>query len=108
MQIHVNTDKNIVGREKLIAHVEKVVNHVLGRFSTRITRIEVHLSDENGQKGGEDDKRCAMEARVQGRPPTVVTHHGSNIDQALDGAADKLKRALDKELDKLDDHHRTS
>lgn len=106
MQIQLNTDKNIDGREKLQAHVEKVLTHQLSRFSSRITRVEVHLSDENGHKTGPDDKRCVLEARLEGRPPTVVTHHGANIDQALDGAADKLKRLLEKELDKLDDHHR--
>lgn len=102
MQIRLNTDNNIEGREKLAAHVEKVVSHALSHFSLRITRVEVHLGDENGEKTSAGDKRCMMEARVEGRPPTAVTHHADNVDQAISGAADKLKRALERELDRLE------
>ncbi len=102
MQIRLNTDKNIEGREKLAEHVEKVVSHTLSHFARRITRVEVHLGDENGEKTSAGDKRCMMEARVEGRPPTAVTHHADHVDQAISGAADKLKRALERDLDRLE------
>ena len=51
MQIQVNTDSNIEGREKLTAHVRSVVESALNRFSDRITRVEVHLSDHGPLKG---------------------------------------------------------
>ena len=38
------------------------------RFSAHITRVEVHLGDENAGKRGSDDKRCMMEARLEGHP----------------------------------------
>jgi ribosome-associated translation inhibitor RaiA len=98
MQIQVNTDDNIEGREKLAAHVRNVVENNLSRFNKRITRVEVHLSDQNGDKNGWDNKRCMMEARLQGRQPTAVTHQAATIDQAVDGAAERLQRALEREL----------
>lgn len=107
MQIQINTDSNIEGREKLALHVKGVVEHTLGRFSDRITRIEVHLSDQNGDKRGQDDKRCMMEARLEGRQPTAVTHQAPSLNDAVDGAAAKLQRSLDSTLGRLESARRT-
>lgn len=103
MHIQINTDVNIEGTEALAAHVKEVVKSHLNRFSDRITRIEVHLSDQNSDKSGQHDKRCMMEARVEGRHPTAVTHDAANLDAAVEGAADKLKRSLESTFDKLKD-----
>ncbi len=104
MQIQINTDDNIEGREELADQVKGVVESALERFSDRITRVEVHLSDENGRKSGQDDKRCMIEARVAGRQPTAVTHQAATLDQAVDGAAEKLRRSLESTLARLADH----
>ena len=103
MHIQVNTDNNIEGREKLAAHVEAVVEEALSRFSGQITRVEVHLSDENSHKSGQNDKRCMMEARLENRRPTAVTHQAATLDQAIDGAADKLQRSIESTLGRLRD-----
>lgn len=104
MHIQINTDSNIEGREKLADHIKGVVESALSRFSTQITRVEVHLGDENAGKGGQADKRCMMEARLEGHQPTAVTHHAQSIDEAVDGAAGKLERLLDNTLGRLRDH----
>lgn len=105
MQIQVNTDHNIEGHEQFASHVRGIVESALNRFSERITRVEVHLSDENGGKGGQADKRCVMEARLEGRQPTAVTHHAATVDQAIDGAADKLVSSIDSTLGRLRDQN---
>ena len=104
MKIQINTDNHITGREKLANEAEAAVENALGRFATQITRVEVHLSDENSHKGGEKDKRCAMEARLEGRQPVAVTHEADTITQAITGAAAKLERSLDSTLGKLRGH----
>ena len=104
MQIQINTDSNIEGRENLAAYVKGVVESTLSRFREHITRVEVHLSDENGNKNGQDDKRCMMEARIEGRQPTAVTHQAANLDQAINGAADKLQRSIESTLGRLHAH----
>lgn len=101
MHIQVNTDSNIQGRESLVDHVKGVVESVLSRFSDRISRVEVHLSDENSHKSGQADKRCMMEARIEGRQPTAVTHQAASVAEAIDGAADKLKRSIESTLERL-------
>ena len=103
MQVHTNTDRHIKGDEGLSAHVEAVVTGALGRFTVQITRVEVHLSDENGARGGADDIRCMMEARLQGRPPTAVTHQAATVREAIEGAAGKLARAIKSSVGRLRD-----
>jgi len=46
-----------------------------------------------------------MEARLDGHQPTAVTHHAANLDQAINGAADKLQRSIESSLGRLHDHH---
>lgn len=104
MQVQINTDRSVEGTEERATHVRQVVESALSRFSDRITRVEVHLSDENGDKGGLEDKRCMMEARLQGRQPTAVTHQAATLDQAVNGAAEKLARLIESTLGRLDDH----
>ncbi|MEO8380657.1 MAG: HPF/RaiA family ribosome-associated protein [Acidobacteriota bacterium] len=101
MNVLINTGHNIDGRERLIEHFQKVVESALDRFSGQITTLEVHLRDENGDKGGPADKRCMIEARVENRQPTVVTHYAATLDEAVDGAAEKMGRKLDSTIERL-------
>jgi hypothetical protein len=101
MQVQVNTDRNIQGSDALAAQAAAVVEGALGRFVDQVTRVEVHLRDENAGKGGGDHKRCLMEARLEGRQPTAVTHRAATVGAAMDGAAGKLARAIGSTLGRL-------
>ena len=98
MIIQLNTDKNILGNEKLENYLNSLIREGLSRFSEHITRIEIHLSDENGYKKGEDDKRCMLEALLENRQPIAVTSEGNTIEQVVSDALDKLKSSMDKQL----------
>lgn len=104
MIIQVNTDSSIENDAGLTAHVESVVEKALGRFSEKITRIEVHLHDENAHKSGDDDKRCLLEVRLAGLQPQAVSHHAETTDKALSGACDKMKSLLESLLGRLSKH----
>jgi ribosome-associated translation inhibitor RaiA len=96
MQIQISTDRNIDGNEALAAHVKSETEHSLSRFSEQITRVEVHLTDENSdKKGGIDGLRCVMEARLEGRQPIAVTHQATTLHQAVTGAVNKLTRLIE-------------
>jgi ribosome-associated translation inhibitor RaiA len=103
MQIQTNTDRNITGSEGLAAQAHAIAEGALARFSDQITRVEIHLSHENGAGGGAEDKRCMMEARLEGRQPIAVTHQAATVEQAMEGAADKLKRSIESTLGRLRD-----
>jgi len=105
MQIQINTDSTVEANEKYAAQVKSVIENALSHFSDKITRVEVYLSDENGHKSGPDDKRCLIEVRIEGRRPIIVTHEASTLDLAIDGAADKMKRSIERDLGRLHDKH---
>jgi len=103
MQVLVNTDNHIGGGQALAGLVESTVEETLGRFGERITRVEVHLTDENSRaKEGENDKRCVMEARLAGLEPIVVSQQGATVEQAIDSAADILEKSISRTLERLD------
>jgi len=104
MQVQVHTDSHIAGSQDLVQRTEGVLSAALQKFGTRITRIEVHYSDENSHKGGGDDIRCVLEARPAGYQPVAVSHNAPEVELALDGAAEKLERLLDSTFGRLDDH----
>lgn len=106
MQIKVNTDNNIEGSLELKAQAKLIVSKSLARYDKDITRIEIHLSDENAEKGtgGKGDKRCLMEVRLRGLDPIAFTEFSDNIDAALVGAVDKAQRAVRKTIDKRRGH----
>ncbi|MCC5999269.1 MAG: HPF/RaiA family ribosome-associated protein [Pararhodobacter sp.] len=102
MQIKINTDRHIQGDERLKEVVRAIVEQGLGHTLARLTRAEVHLQDENGQKGGADDIRCMIEGRPQGMDPLAATHNDANVEAAARGAARKLRALLETEFGKVD------
>jgi ribosome-associated translation inhibitor RaiA len=106
MQINVNTDRTIDKHQGLDEHVQSVVEGAIGRFEDQVHRIDVHLSNENSQKGADGGNRCMMEAHVTGYAPVVVNEHAVNLHQAIANAGNKLKRALDSALGRLTDKAR--
>ena len=103
MQVQLNTDANVHGRDTLAAWVEKELKAKLPRFLDHITRIEVHLSDASAARVGETDKRCKLEARLSGRQPVAVSHDAAKVADAFHGALDKLQRKLDTVLGRVRD-----
>lgn len=103
MQVQLNTDNRVQGAESLAAWVESELADKLSRFRDQVTRIEVHLSDVNGDRVGGDEKRCLLEARLTGRPPVAVSHAAAKVGDAVRGAAEKMLRALDSALGKARD-----
>ncbi len=101
MQIQINTDSHIKADGNLRESVEAEVSDALGRFAERLTRVEVHLTDVNAQKGGRDT-RCVIEARPAGLPPVTVDDLADSVPGAVRGAAEKMARALDSRLGRLD------
>ena len=104
MTIQFNTDKNLTVHKEFGDKLNGTLTNKLSRFSEHITRLEVHLSDDNGNKNGQDDKKCLLEARVEGRAPIAVTAGANNYEQAVDSAITKLKSSLDSIFGRLNNH----
>lgn len=94
MQVQVHTNQ-IEGSARLQEWVSSAVLDKLDHFDELLTRVVVHISDENAHKAGADDKRCHIEARPKGHQPISVTHKADGMGIAVDGAAEKMRHALE-------------
>jgi len=104
MKIQFNTGRNIIGSEELRTSLTSIISGELSRFNDHITRLEVHLSDEDSNKNGVNDKRCMIEARLEGMKPIAVTNNADTQEQAVTGAVQKLKSSLNTIQGRLRNH----
>lgn len=95
MEILINTDNNISGTEEMRSLLKATIANALDRFSEHLTRIEVKISDEDGDKNSVNDKRCVLEVRPKGMQPLAVTGFGDTVENAVDVAINKMKTSLD-------------
>ncbi|MDI6045810.1 HPF/RaiA family ribosome-associated protein [Flavobacterium yafengii] len=100
MTVQINTDNNVEGHARLKAYIAEELGTALARFEDKITRLEVHLADENSDKFGINDKRCLIEARPVNMQPVAVTNHADTTEKAFQGALDKIKKVLDTAFEK--------
>ena len=104
MTIQINTGKNLNGEDRRQVFFISQIAEALQRFESYITRIEVHLKDENGKKEGFNDISCLLEARLEGRQPIAITNQAGTIELAIEGAIDKIKTAIETILGKIQKH----
>ncbi|ANU07269.1 HPF/RaiA family ribosome-associated protein [Paraurantiacibacter namhicola] len=102
MQFQFNTDSSVMGTENVAERIEATVRDKVARFEDRLTRLEVHVRDENGPKHGADDKSCTIEARPKGGKPIGVTSHAAQVDDAARKAASTLAQRLERHFGKGD------
>lgn len=80
---------------------EERVRSQLGHLAERLTRVEVHLRDDNSAaKSSGNDKRCVMEGRIAGRRPLAVDHSGGDMYRVIDETAGKLSRAVRNDIER--------
>jgi ribosome-associated translation inhibitor RaiA len=108
MVIQFDTPHSIKANDAFKAPLIEILNEKLDRFDRHVSRLEVHLSDENGHKNGVNDKRCLLEAHIAGMPHVVVTDHANSYEQAVDGAAQKLIGSLNSIHGRLEHSHKAS
>lgn len=78
-------------------HVAKRLAYALNHGRDVITRIVVRLSDINGPRGGVD-KCCGIEVRLKAAPTLVVEDTQADFYAAIDRAAERIGRTLDRHL----------
>ena len=104
MFVQIHTDNQIVSDADANARLEQKVRAKLRRYESRLSDVEVHVSDANGAKGGEGDKRVSLEARINGHAPVAVHADADRIDIAVGLAADKAVRAIEHAVGKERTH----
>lgn len=99
MQIQINAPHS-KSPEEFNDYIEQRITEVLQPFAAHLTRVEVHMKDLNGAKGG-SDKRCLMEARPRGLDPVAVEAVAEDETDAVRQSLEKLKHALEHRFGKL-------
>ena len=101
MQVIINSDNQVDLQDDFRQHWQTEITSSLQRFSDWITRIEVHLTDENSNsKGGIDDIRCLIEARPADRQPVSIEVRGESAESALADGVQTLGRRLGTMIEK--------
>jgi ribosome-associated translation inhibitor RaiA len=103
MQVLVNCDDPLCCDENLFQRVEGVIAGTLERFSSRVSRVEAHLSDDSVVKAGNRGKVCSLEAWVTGAASVTASHEAATLTEAIHDAADKLERLIAREIRQLDE-----
>ena len=102
MFVQINTDNQIKSDAEANDRLEERVRTKLKRFERRLTHVELHVSDTNGTKGG-NDKRVSLEVRPTGHEPLAVHADAQRVEDAVTAAADKAAKALDHALGRQND-----
>jgi hypothetical protein len=104
MTIEINTDKTLKVDARQHDFFSTQISEELERFESHITRIEVHLKDENGEKKGLNAISCMFEARIEGRKPIAVTCQANTVELATMGAINKIKAAVETTIGRMQNH----
>ncbi|MFT5056582.1 MAG: ribosome-associated translation inhibitor RaiA [Pseudoalteromonas distincta] len=102
MIIQINTDKTLNGDNRHQEYFSSQIKEELERYESHITRVELHLKDENGKKEGVNDKTCVLEARLKGKQPIAVTSQADSIEKAVSLALDKVSAAITTVVGKME------
>jgi ribosome-associated translation inhibitor RaiA len=95
MNIQFNTGNNIDGSDRQSDYFSTLISEDLKRYDSQMTRLEVHLSDQDNSQHEKSEIKCTLEARLKNLNPIVVTNQGNSHEEAIKGAIQKLKKSLD-------------
>ncbi|WP_322549306.1 HPF/RaiA family ribosome-associated protein [Flavobacterium psychraquaticum] len=104
MLVQIHTDKNIEGGSRFSEYFSAEIKEQLARYNEIVTRIEVHVTDENGSKTSPNDKKCVIEARIEKKQPIAVTAHDDTAEKAFFEALEKIQRVLETTVEKIKEH----
>lgn len=85
--------------ETLRCHIERRLEFSLGRFSPRILRATVQLTDVNGPSGG-DDKVCRIEVRMRTTGSVFVEDRDADLVAVVDRAAQRIGRSVARAIER--------
>lgn len=72
----------------------------LGQHESWVEQVDVRLWDENGPKGGED-QRCRFDIRLRHGGTVTIEEAGHDPYSIVSLAADRAKQAVGRKVDKL-------
>ncbi|WP_158094295.1 HPF/RaiA family ribosome-associated protein [Erythrobacter donghaensis] len=107
MDIRFNTDNATAGSADMAQAVEERLTERLdARFGERLTTIEVHVRDVDGDSNRPDGIEARLEARPKNGDPIFVAERGEKPMDAVNAALGTLVTRLDTVFGKADRHRK--
>ena len=79
------------------AQIERRMRFRFDRFSSRIERVKVRISDLNGPRGGAD-KVCALDIRLRPTGDLFIEDVDEDVLVAVDRASDRAARTVSRTI----------
>lgn len=83
--------------EGLRGHVIRRIEYALRAYRLWVDRVEVHLGDVNGPRGGAD-KFCHVMVRLPHLPVLVIRDLGADLYAVIGSAAERTGRTVGRRL----------
>jgi putative sigma-54 modulation protein len=99
MTTDIHLSSGIDDTPELREHIERRLGFALGRFGDKVTRVSVHLVDQNGPKGGVDI-RCKIQVHLHPHGTLLIEQDEANPEHAVEVASIRLGQAIRRELDR--------
>jgi ribosomal subunit interface protein len=96
MLVHIQS-KHFSLSEALSKYVKNKVQIMLGRYESKIIRVDVSLFDINGPKGGED-KCCKIIVKINGTSSIVIQETAEDLYDAINTCTRRGRRAVKRQL----------
>lgn len=107
MDIRFNSDNAINGSADMAQAVEdRLTERLDTRFGSRLTTIEVHVRDVDGDSNRADGVEARLEARPKNGDPIFVAERGEKPMEAVNAALGTLVNRLDTVFGKADRHRK--
>lgn len=107
MDIRFNSDNAIEGSADMAQAVEeRLTERLETRFGSRLTTIEVHVRDVDGDSNRADGVEARLEARPRNGEPIFVAERGEKPLEAVNAALGTLVNRLDTVFGKADRHRK--
>lgn len=91
--------KGIKASESLKNHIAQRMDIMLAHAQNRTANITIRLTDLNGSRNGRN-KRCLIHVKLPGTSPIVVTGLAADITSAVDMAASRVAKVVDRVISK--------
>lgn len=98
---------NVVNKKKnprIEDYARDRIDLVVGRFADRISRVDLHVLDENAGKGGED-KVCTIDIKLVPRGQVHVRAKNGNVYAAIVKAIHRAETVIAKAVDRNNRGH---
>lgn len=86
--------------DNILDYVHNHLETALDRYERRVQSVGVRLSDDHSSKTHGHPLQCQVQVALRGLPPVFVRHADEDLYTAIDHAAERTKRSVDRQINR--------